>query len=102
MTVQDIKKEDIPAVMVLDKNAKLSDQLMLDRMYELAKVLQDNGLQILNVEKRLEAGYVYVVKCGGAVIKHSTVQTEIFTDSDQEYSTILKCMKSVLGVCVIA
>jgi hypothetical protein len=94
------RKDEIPAVLMLDKNKKLADSGMLERMYELSKLLQEAGFQILNMERRHED--TYVLKCAGAIVKHSPQATEIFVDSDDEYKTILNAVKQSLSVCPLA
>lgn len=101
LNVQEMKKEEHAAVLIQDRHKKLNDQNMIDKMYDLAKKLQENGLQVTNVDKKADETATYVVKCSQSVIKHTLQQTEIYTDNDQEYKTIVKCLKSVLGVCLI-
>lgn len=99
LNVVEPRKEETMAVLVLDKNKKLNDQVMLERMYELTKCLQDEGFQIQTMTKSHDEPGLYILKCSGAIIKHSPLVTEIYTDSDQEYKLIMKIIKNVLGVC---
>jgi len=99
--IQEPRKEELSALLCIDKNLRLNDQLMQDRMLELAKRLKESGIQVIDVEKRMDETGVFVLKCAGSVIKHSPIQTEIFTDNEQEYKIILKNIWSVLGVCAI-
>lgn len=99
LNVVEQRKEDIVGVMLLDKNKKLNDETMLERMYELSKKLQEEGFQILNLEKRYEEGVIYVLKCSSAIVKHSALSTEVYTDTDQEYKIIVKALKSCMGIC---
>lgn len=74
-------------------------------MYKLAEKLLEKNFEILNVEKRMDQEGVYVLKVSGNAgiswIKYSPSQTEIFTDHDAQYSTILGCLKEVLGIHAI-
>ena len=90
------------AMLAIDKNEELNEKNLLDKMYTLALQLQEHNFQILNVERAMDQDSVYVLKLMGnasvSVIKHSPYQTQIFTDNDYEYETILKCVRDVLGV----
>lgn len=97
LSVNEPKNNETLAVMIEDKNKRAAENFM-DKFYELAKKLQDTGMQVSNVEKRLDDANTYVIRCSTAMIRHSPYSTEIFTDSDSDYNTIVKCMRSVLGV----
>ena len=58
------------------------------------------------MEKKIDQESVYVLKvsngnAGVNWIKYSPNQTEIFTDHDDSYFTILGCIKDVLGITVV-
>lgn len=101
------KSKERAAVMAVEKNEVINEKSILEKMYSLAQKLKEKQFQILNVEKRMDEDSVYVLKLMGCksfginIIKHSPMQTEIYSDDDVEYGIILECIKSVLGVYCI-
>jgi hypothetical protein len=94
------------AILAMDKKEIFDEKTILNKMYKLAEKLQEKNFEILNVEKRMDQEGVYVLKVSGGNrginwIKYSPIQTEIFTDHDDQYLTILGCLKDVLGVHAI-
>lgn len=84
----------------------MDEKSILNKMYKLAELLQERNFEILNVEKKMDQEDVYVLKVSGGNagvnwIKYSPHQTEIFTDQDDSYFTILGCIKDVLGITAV-
>ena len=102
LSVTEWRKEETPAILVLDRNSKHSDQQIYEKMQELARKLKEQGLPLVGVEKRADEASTFVLKAGESIIKHNASQTDIFTDNEQEYKIILKTIKLVLGVHALA
>ena len=105
LEVKKRKKEEKPAVLVVKKGEVLNEKTILDKMYSLAQKLTEKDFQILNVERKMDQEYVLKLMGGKSlgvnIIKHSPLETQIFTETDEEYSTILECVKEVLGVYML-
>lgn len=107
LEVKSRKKKEKAAVMVVKEKEVINEKSILEKMYTLAQKLKEKQFQVLNVERRMDEESVYVLKLMGCksfginIIKHSPMQTEIYTDDDQEYDMILNCVRNVLGVYCI-
>ena len=98
LVVDEFKKDESPALMIVDRRKDPDPQ---DNLYELAKKLQEGGMQVFGVEKRSDELPTYVLRCGNSAVVHNIHRTEIYTDSDSEHRLISKHLKSCLGVNLV-
>lgn len=97
-------KKENAAVMAVSENEEINEKRILEKMYALAQNLKEKNFQVMNVERRMDADSVYVLKLMGCksfgvnIIKHSPLETQIYTDDDDEYQIILECVRNVLNV----